>query len=192
MTAPTVCEQIRPAIEADVAELVAEGFGPEGLYRDRLRRQEGGNGWLLIYRLDPAGPPEGVVYLWLDEADEAEIRTCLPGVPLVMNLKVHHDRRGYGIGTELMHEVEHVAAAAGRTQIALGVDPNNTNAVSLYKHLGYEEWPYGLVGTHQVVEFRPRRRRRYNEECLIFVKTLSTASPRGELQSLVAAPGIPG
>jgi ribosomal protein S18 acetylase RimI-like enzyme len=180
---------IRDAVESDVAELVAEDFGPEGLYRDRLRLQHAGKGRLLIYRLDPAGPPDGVVFLWLDEAEEEEVRTRLPNVPLIMHLKVHQGRRGCGIGTELMHEAGRIAVAAGRTQIALGVDPSNHSAIELYKRLGYVEWPYGLVDTHQV-EFRQRRRRRYNEKCLIFVKPLSTVSARGELQSLAAAHGV--
>lgn len=174
-----------------MAALAAGDLGPEALYRDRLKRQQAGKGQLLIYRLIPGGPPDGVVYLWLDDAEEEEVRTWLPGAPLIMHLKVHHDRRGWGIGTELMHAAEQVAAANGRSRIALGVDPGNFNAISLYKHLGYQEWPHGLVVTHQI-EFRPRRRRKYNEKCLILVKPLSTESAHGALRSLVAAPGIPG
>jgi ribosomal protein S18 acetylase RimI-like enzyme len=192
LTAPTVRKRIRPAVEDDLAALVAEGFGPEGLYRDRLEMQQEGNGQLLIYRLDPEGsphePPDGVVFLWLREAEEQKVRKRLPGVPLIMHLKVHHDRRGYGIGTELMNEAERIAAEAGKTRIALGVDASNANAIALYRRLGYREWPHGPVVTHRS-EYRERRKRRYLELCLIFVKPVSTASPRGELQSLAAAPG---
>jgi GNAT superfamily N-acetyltransferase len=200
-----VSSTITAAVQADVDALVAENLGPEGLYRDRLKKQEAGKGWLLVHRLDAVEPPGGVIFLWLDDAEEDAVRTRLPGVPLIMHLKVHPGRRGFGIGTELMHEAERMAAALGRTEIALGVDPGNTNAIRLYQHLGYSEWPHGLVDTHQV-EYRARcsvwsngsgaatrwRRRYYNEKCLIFVKPLSTASLPGAPQSLAGAHGIPG
>jgi ribosomal protein S18 acetylase RimI-like enzyme len=191
LPATTKCDRVELAVEADLDALVAEDFGPRGLYDDRLTMQHAGEGQLLIYRLDPMGPPDGVVFLWLATAEEEQVRTWLPGVPLLMHLKVHPSRRGYGIGTELMNEVERIAAELGHAQLALGVDPKNTNAIGLYQRLGYQEWSHGLVVTHRT-EYRERRRRRYLERCLIFVKQLSTASLPGAPQSLAGAHGIPG
>jgi ribosomal protein S18 acetylase RimI-like enzyme len=191
LTAPTVRKQIRPAVESDVAALVLEDADLEGLYRDRVERQEREQGRLLIFREQEQEPPVGIVYLWLEDAEEEEVRTRLPGVPLIMHLKVHESRQRRGIGTALMEEAERIAAKAGKTRIALGVDPDNENAIRLYRRLGYREWDHGLVETHRV-EFHEDGECRYDEKCLIFVKPLSTASPRDELQSLAEAHGIPG
>lgn len=176
---------IRPAVDADLSALAAD-FGPEGLYRDRLKRQADDKGVLLTYRLHEDGPPEGVIYVWLEPAEEDEVRARLPGVPLLMHLKVHHDRRGWGIGTALVDAAESFIIGLGKDQVALGVDPGNVNAKSLYRHLGYEEWPHGTVATHQV-EYRLRRRRRYNETCLIFVKRLPARPPAVERGSALSA-----
>ncbi len=184
LTATTTSGLIRQADDADLPALAID-FGPEGLYRDRLKRQAAGKGVLLTYCLDESGPPMGVVYVWLEDAEEPEVREELPGVPLLMHLKVHHDMRGWGIGTALVREAERLVVGRGGERIALGVDPNNINAISLYTRLGYQEWPHGLVATHQV-EFHKRRRRRYNEECRIFVKQL-VAEPVKADATLVSA-----
>jgi GNAT superfamily N-acetyltransferase len=181
---------IRPADDADLQALVQ--FGPEGLYRERLAHQAAGNGALLTFRLTESGRPEGVVYVWWADAEEHEVRWHLPDVPLLMQLKVSQNMRGWGIGTMLVTAAEElVVNKRGRDRIALGVGPDNHRAIRLYQKLGYEEWEHGLVVTHRV-EYRPRRRRRYDENCLMFVKRLvpvtetATAGRSASLLSAVA------
>ena len=82
--------RIRPARPGDLPSLVGR-LGQEGYFADRLKREDAGRGVLLTaWR---AGLVVGVVYLWLEPAEESEIRTHLPGTPLVTHLEIHPDHR---------------------------------------------------------------------------------------------------
>lgn len=109
------------------------------------------------------GVPVGHVYLWLAPASEPEIRTELPGVPLLNRLAVAQDRRNNGIGTHLLAEAERRLRDLGHRRVALGVRVDNRAAIRLYERLGYRKWrrppivaaangDLGMNGTAQDVE----------------------------------------
>jgi GNAT superfamily N-acetyltransferase len=133
---------IREADPADLDALVGE-LGQRGYFADRLRRQDEGLGVLLIAWDD--GRPVGDVYLWLEPAEEAEIREHLPGVPLLNHLEIHVDHQSRGRGTELIKAAESRLAELGHDRVALAVEVTNEGAAKLYDRLGYREWPHDVV-----------------------------------------------
>jgi GNAT superfamily N-acetyltransferase len=161
--------------EADLTALVRE-FGHGALFYDRFRRHhaQAKRGHLLVAW--QAGRPVGVVYLWLEKAEEPEIREHLPGVPLLMNLEVRDDQRGRGYGTELIKAAEgwleewlpHNRAKVNR--VALGVGIDNLTAEKLYLHLGYEPWP-----RQELVSCRAFADPNKLEPCHILVRKLTRA-----------------
>jgi ribosomal protein S18 acetylase RimI-like enzyme len=96
------------------------------------------------------------VYLWLARATEPEIRTELPGVPLLNRLVVAPGHRNNGIGTRLLAEAERRLRDLGHERVALGVRVDNEAAIRLYERLGYRQWrrppivasPDGDLGTN--------------------------------------------
>jgi ribosomal protein S18 acetylase RimI-like enzyme len=112
-------------------------LGQRTYFADRLRRQAAGRGVLLACWLDDL--PVGVAYLWLEPADEPEIRRDLPGVPLLQHLEVHPEYRRQGIGTEVVLAACHYLRRLGHQRVALAVDVANHEAMSLYTRLGFEE-----------------------------------------------------
>jgi ribosomal protein S18 acetylase RimI-like enzyme len=103
------------------------------------------------------------VYLWLAPASEPEIRSELPGVPLLNRLVVAAERRNNGIGTHLLAEAERRLRNLGHRRVALGVRVDNEAAIRLYERLGYRRWrrppivaatdgDLGMNGTPQDVE----------------------------------------
>jgi GNAT superfamily N-acetyltransferase len=155
--------------EADLAALV-RALGHGALFRDRFRRhsEQPKKGHLLIaWR---AGRPVGVVYLWLEDAEEPEIRKHLPGVPLLMNLEVRDDQRGRGYGTELIKAAEEWLPRNREhvDEVALAVGIGNLTAEKLYLHLGYEPWP-----PQEIVECCVFGKPGKYESCHILVRKLT-------------------
>lgn len=132
------------ATEADLPALVA-AMPQRELIAERLSRQVRGDGQLLVVRDN--GRPIGMVYLWWEPADEPEIREHLPEVPLLMHFEVLKEYRGHGIGTRLLSAAERRLRDAGHDRVALGVHPDNHDAIRLYLRTGYRQWPHGLVTT---------------------------------------------
>ena len=56
----------------------------------------------------------------------------------VFGMSIAKSRRGQGIGTALIEELLHWAPSHGVTRIELEVLGNNTGAIRLYEHLGFE------------------------------------------------------
>src|SRR4051812_4589161 len=138
---------VRPASASDLTALATDDE-TRGLLADRLRRVAAGlPGELLIACLGEL--PIGHIYLWEEPADETEIREYLPGVPLIMNLWVQPVHRRQGIGTRLMRVAEDRLRARGHKNVALGVDPDNKDAIRLYLSLDYFPWPYADIKTHR-------------------------------------------
>jgi GNAT superfamily N-acetyltransferase len=138
---------VRNVRETDLDDLVRK-LGHEQLYyrhlyNDRFDRQRNGLGQLLMACRD--GDVVGVAYLWLEPAEEPEIREHLPGVPLLMHLEVPDAERKQGFGTLLMDEAEKWLRERGTAELALAVEVGNTEARKLYVHLGYREWDHETV-----------------------------------------------
>jgi ribosomal protein S18 acetylase RimI-like enzyme len=160
---------IRPAQQTDLAALVAM-LADEDFFTDRLARQSAGHGVLLTaWKSDL---PVGVVYLWLEEADEAEVREHLPGVPLLNHIEVHHEHRNQGVGTDLLTVAEQLLAELGYDQVVLAVRIDNVDAQRLYDRLAYKEWPYSTVVCMSVVRLADGSRKNCPERCYMLVKRL--------------------
>lgn len=80
----------------------------------------------------------GRVSLWLAPVDEELPRKKYPGVPFVNALEVRKEFRQNGVATRLLNALENDVRARGLYSIALGVEPENTAAINLYKKLGYK------------------------------------------------------
>lgn len=160
---------IRPASAEDLPAL-ARDVSQLGLLQDRLRRRSAGSGELLVATL--ARRPVGHIYLWLKPAEERELRKNLAGVPLIMNLWVCEDCRKQGIGTALVTEAERWLRDGGHDRVALGVDPDNSDAVRLYLGLNYDPWPHTDIKTHREEFLANGDRIRIPETCAVFVKNL--------------------
>ena len=169
---------VRPARQDDLAALV-DALGQETHYVDRLDRQRRGLGVLLAAWLD--GVPVGGVYLWQQDAEEPEIRECLPGVPLLNHLEVLPEWRNQGIGTKLLVEAERWIAATGADRVALAVTVDNPDAERLYRRLGYVRWCHPPVTCYSEEKAPHGPTIRVAETCYVLVKTLSagTRVPRG-------------
>jgi GNAT superfamily N-acetyltransferase len=159
--------RIRPARNVDLAALSEElGQGP--FFTDRLERQAAGLGLLLTAWRD--NRPIGDVYLWLEPAEEQEIRERLPETPLLTHLEIHPEHRKRGFGTRLAKAAAQELADRGHHQVALGVDLGNHDAMRLYRRLGYREWAHPPI---PCFTFADGDGRREIEICRIMVKRLS-------------------
>jgi GNAT superfamily N-acetyltransferase len=134
---------IRRARPADLGLLAEEELGQRRFFADRLDRQAKGLGMLLTAW--SAGRSVGVVYLWLEEAEEAEIRRHLPCTPILNHLEIQRDHRGQGIGAQLISGAERRLRMLGFRQVALAVDERHGRLARWYQELGYAEWPHPTV-----------------------------------------------
>jgi len=162
--------EVRVAGRDDLAALVAV-LGQERFFADRLARQDDGRGLLLVALVD--GRPVGDVYLWLEPAEEPEVRRHLPGVPLLGHLEVLPELRSQGIGRDIMQAAEDLLRRGGYERVALGVDMDNHRAAELYHRLGYTHWGYAPADTSQEVFLADGTIMRVPEKCYILVKDLT-------------------
>lgn len=58
-------------------------------------------------------------------------------IAYIQTIEVAPDRRGKGIGRELLHRIEDSACAAGAQAVWLHVQERNANAIRLYEENGY-------------------------------------------------------
>jgi ribosomal protein S18 acetylase RimI-like enzyme len=162
---------IRAALVDDL-EALAMAFGDGEFFADRFRRQQAGRGVLLTAWI--VSQPVGDAYLWLEEAEEAEIAEHLPEVPLLTHVEIHPDHRNRGLGTELVWYAERMLADLDYTQVALAVRMDNVDAYRLYKRLGYEQWPHRPVKCLGYEEKMPDGNlERPAEICHVMVKSLA-------------------
>ena len=130
---------VRDAQPGDLPALAAiNGPGSEALHLDRMRdAQRSGLRYLVL--LD-GQELAGFVLLvfrrpayWSDGADTTHL-------PQIEDLQVAEGRRGQGLGTAFIGELERIAAQAGYAQLYLAVDPvDNPRACALYRRLGYRQ-----------------------------------------------------
>ena len=69
-----------------------------------------------------------------------------------LGIAVAEEVRGTGVGTLLMKKIINQAICEGYKSISLSVDPENSNAVHIYKKLGFED--YGVSGTSITMMYR--------------------------------------
>lgn len=160
--------QIRRARPTDLDVLIKE-LGQRRFFDDRFSRQSDGLGMLLTaWR---GARPIGVIYLWLEDAEEAELRERLPGTPILNHLEIHENHRGGGTGTKLIKAAERRLRKLRFDQVALAVEVKNKRAARLYARLGYVDWPYPTIKCYSLTDGHGRRQ---VEICRIMVKRLRT------------------
>ncbi len=131
--------KVRDAEEGDVPVLTAiKGEGSEALHRDRLHdAQDSGFRYLVLladreiigFACLVMRRPE----YWSDANDRQHL-------PQIVDLRVKKSRRGQGYGSDFIHAIERLAAAAGYGQLYISVEPlNNPRAYALYQRLGYQQ-----------------------------------------------------
>lgn len=166
--------------EATAADLerLGDALGNKEFFADRYRRQKDSKGMLFIAWLD--GQPVGDVYLWLEPAEEYQIRRQLPGVPLLTHLEVLPEYRNRGIGTELIAALERYLRGIGKDRVALAVRDDNTKAMELYRRLGYDDWGHGRQVCFANVMDADGRPTAEPEVCHVMVKQLHSMSPSSD------------
>lgn len=158
---------VRRSRPEDLEALISE-LGQAEVLDDRMARQNKHLGMLLTaWR---GNRPVGVIYLWLEDAEEAELQEHLPGVPILNHLKIHPHHRRRGIGTKLIRAAERRLRMLGFSQVALAVETTNRSAARLYRRLGYEDWPHPPVRCYSLASGTGERR---VEICRILVHTLA-------------------
>jgi ribosomal protein S18 acetylase RimI-like enzyme len=163
--------EIRQAQWEDLVVL-ARTLGQRHYFADRLTRQDNELGVLLTAWAD--GGPIGDVYLWLDKAEEPEIRQYLPNVPLLTHLEVVPAHRNHGVGTMLIDVAEDHARARDSARIALAVAVDNRKAARLYDRLGYRNWTFDPIVCYSLDAEGQERRA---ELCHVLVKPLTAGFP---------------
>ncbi|MFI7678201.1 GNAT family N-acetyltransferase [Actinophytocola sp. NPDC049390] len=161
--------RIRRARWADREILIRE-LGQERLFDDHFSRQHDRRGMLLAGWRN--GRPIGVIYLWLEDAEEPELREYLHAVPILNHLEIHSDHRGGGAGTALVLAAERRLRRLRCHRVALAVELSNYRAALLYKRLGYEEWAHGPVKCYSLADNHGVR---HAELCQVMVKSLREA-----------------
>ena len=159
--------RIRRARPTDLEVLIRE-LGQGRFFDDRISRQKRGLGMLLTAWL--GARPIGVLYLWLEKAEEAELRQHIPGTPILNHLEIHPDHRGGGTGTKLIKAAERRLRMLGFGEVALAVEITNRRAARLYARLGYREWPHSTVRCYSLTDGDSQGA---VEICWIMVKTLN-------------------
>lgn len=162
--------EVRKACYTDLAPL-SRSLGHEDYFNERFERQKNDRGALFIAWLD--GRPVGDVYLWLEPAEELEIRLFLPDAALLTHLEVLEPFRSGGIGTRIIEEVEaYVMRECEKRRVALAVRLDNHEAARLYRRLGYLDWGQGQLPCFADTIQRDGQRRRTVEYCYVLVKEL--------------------
>jgi ribosomal protein S18 acetylase RimI-like enzyme len=175
--------RIRQAGRDDL-EALAEVFEDRHFLEDRLHRQEHGLGALLSAW--QADRPVGILYLWLEKAEEEDIAEHLPGVPVLNHLEVVADLRGEGIGSLLLAQAE-ARLAADHAQVVLAVRTDNKDATRLYHRLGYRDWGHGQVVCFAETAMPDGEIFREEEKCYVLVKDLKAAPLRSAVTADASA-----
>lgn len=101
-----------------------------------IAKAQGGD--RIVYGAEVDGKVVGTVQLIFSDKKEfyADGKTRAH----VHHARVSKDLRGQGIGSILMKETENEAKKRGFTEMTLGVDEDNQQALKLYERLGYKEF----------------------------------------------------
>ncbi|NMO51281.1 GNAT family N-acetyltransferase [Actinoplanes sp. TBRC 11911] len=119
----------------------------------------------------------GHLFLRLAPAEEQELRSGLPGVPLLQHLRVMDEHQRAGVGRRLIGAAERRLRAMGHRRVALGVHPANDDAIRLYRRLSFTEWREQTLMTFREDVGDDGRVVREEEPFLVFVKRLDRPPP---------------
>ncbi|MBI5582692.1 MAG: ribosomal protein S18-alanine N-acetyltransferase [Deltaproteobacteria bacterium] len=107
---------------------------------------------LYVYRSTPAGPLGGYLCFW-----------TVAGELQLINIAVHPEQRGTGLGRRLMEFLLQEARRRQAEKIFLEVRPSNLPALRLYTRMGF-----------QVLYRRPRYYEPEGEDALVMALTVAT------------------
>jgi ribosomal protein S18 acetylase RimI-like enzyme len=164
-------EVIRPAGEADVWAHVGDRNARRQLL-DHLAHKRG----VLLFAFRGEAFL-GHIFVRLVPPEEPELHAGLPGVPLLQHLSVTDEHRRNGVGRRLIGAAEALLSARGHTTVALGVDPANTAAISLYRTLFFAVWREETLTTFREDVRDDGTTVREADQCLVFIKHLARPPP---------------
>jgi ribosomal-protein-alanine N-acetyltransferase len=106
---------------AELGKLSGSGFDPRAELDRAFAR-------LWVARLEPDGPPVGVLLAW-DAADEVH----------VLDVAVEAEARRRGVGRSLLTTAVEHGRTRGARVVLLEVRRSNAPAIALYRSFGFEE-----------------------------------------------------
>lgn len=116
---------------------LADEMYMDTLYQKRVQEMMSRDD-MAVFAVVYEGRYVGRCSLWLAPTDEPEPREEIPGVPYVNALEVHPEFYRRGIASMLITALEQEAMKRGKTQLALGVEPQNGPGKALYEKLGFK------------------------------------------------------
>ncbi|MEM9332208.1 MAG: GNAT family N-acetyltransferase [Pseudomonadota bacterium] len=122
-------------------------------------------GMILSYPIDSA-PQDNPEDLPAPIAPFVELEKHSVDTWYINALAVFAGNRGAGIGSKLMAKAEELARLDGHKSMSIQVYSQNTEAVRLYKHLGYDETVRAKVLDHPCQPY-------YDEDVLLLIKQLA-------------------
>lgn len=122
-------------------------------------------GMILSYPIDSA-PQDNPEDLPAPIAPFVELEKHSVDTWYINALAVFAGNRGAGIGSKLMAKAEELARLDGHKSMSIQVYSQNTEAVRLYKHLGYDETVRAKVLDHPCQPY-------YDEAVLLLIKQLA-------------------
>lgn len=128
---------IKLAQERDVSVLNKHlSFGTSGKHQKRVELQGEGRG--LYFIAWEKETPTGHAFVNLDGPGERVVRDTVGVFPNLEDLLVVKERRGSGVGTKLMKEIEKQLCERGYGMLGFGVAGGKPGIIDFYKTLGYE------------------------------------------------------
>ena len=100
--------------------------------------------FLLLAEDDVGDRPIGYALVTFHDADDSHVTGEL--FAELQSLVVSPDRRGEGIGTELLREVYRQVRAQGVEEMVIGVLATNERAMGLYAREGFRPWVVLTMG----------------------------------------------
>ncbi|MFF2753107.1 GNAT family N-acetyltransferase [Psychrobacillus sp. NPDC058041] len=119
----------------------------ELLYTDELKKYHqnwGRKGDKALIAIDNSGTPVGAVWYRLFSSEERGYGYVNDDTP-ELGIAIKKEVRGKGLGTQLMYSIIDEAKSNSFKVLSLSVDGDNTNAINLYRSLGFAE--VGREGT---------------------------------------------
>ncbi|MFJ8067105.1 GNAT family N-acetyltransferase [Psychrobacillus sp. NPDC096426] len=110
----------------------------------------GRNGDKALIAIDHSGTPIGAVWYRLFSSEERGYGYVNDKTP-ELGIAIKKEARGKGLGKKLMHSIIQEAKDNNYKTLSLSVDVENTNAVNLYRRLGFIE--VGREGTSVTMLF---------------------------------------